>query len=221
MLQVNEVMDAVKAGRIEGIVTNWGNPLQGFNDHMKLQPMRRKFKTLHDTRDMDGNGAEYLYCIPTTHDFGCAVTGIKDETGSLLQVRSRPRPVDPSFPFPFRRDEFEEEAASFPIAVVYWMFVLFVVGGVSLYYFFTARGSSLNPNNLWVGGMIALFCLPAIQLAASLLTVAVAAAFYIDKPAAMIRVGKITLWSVLGSLAGILLMLGLCGVTGALGGMFK
>jgi TRAP-type C4-dicarboxylate transport system substrate-binding protein len=35
VLQVNEVMDAVKTGRIEGIVTNWGNPLQGFNDHMK------------------------------------------------------------------------------------------------------------------------------------------------------------------------------------------
>ena len=36
VLQVNEVMDAVKAGRIEGIVTNWGNPLQDFNDHMKF-----------------------------------------------------------------------------------------------------------------------------------------------------------------------------------------
>jgi len=36
VLQVNEVMDAVKAGSIEGIVTNWGNPLQGFNDHMKF-----------------------------------------------------------------------------------------------------------------------------------------------------------------------------------------
>jgi len=36
VLQVNEVMDALKAGKIEGIVTNWGNPLQGFNDHMKF-----------------------------------------------------------------------------------------------------------------------------------------------------------------------------------------
>ena len=35
VLQVDEVMDAVRRGRIEGIVTNWGNPLQGFNDHMK------------------------------------------------------------------------------------------------------------------------------------------------------------------------------------------
>jgi TRAP-type C4-dicarboxylate transport system substrate-binding protein len=36
VLQVNEVMDAVKTGRIDGVVTNWGNPLQGFNDYMKF-----------------------------------------------------------------------------------------------------------------------------------------------------------------------------------------
>ena len=36
ILQVNDVMDAVKAGRIDGIVTNWGNPLAGFNDYMKF-----------------------------------------------------------------------------------------------------------------------------------------------------------------------------------------
>ena len=36
ILQVNEVMDAIKSGKIDGIVTNWGNPLQGFNDTMKF-----------------------------------------------------------------------------------------------------------------------------------------------------------------------------------------
>ena len=36
VLQVNDVMPAVKDGKIEGIVTNWGNPLQGFNDYMKF-----------------------------------------------------------------------------------------------------------------------------------------------------------------------------------------
>lgn len=36
ILQVHEVMDAVRDNRIDGIVTNWGNPLQGFNDHMKF-----------------------------------------------------------------------------------------------------------------------------------------------------------------------------------------
>lgn len=36
VLQVNDVMPAVKDGKIDGIVTNWGNPLQGFNDLMKF-----------------------------------------------------------------------------------------------------------------------------------------------------------------------------------------
>jgi TRAP-type C4-dicarboxylate transport system substrate-binding protein len=36
VLQVNDVMPAVQAGKIEGIVTNWGNPLPGFNDWMKF-----------------------------------------------------------------------------------------------------------------------------------------------------------------------------------------
>jgi TRAP-type C4-dicarboxylate transport system substrate-binding protein len=36
VLQVNDVMPAVKAGKIDGIVTNWGNPLPGFNDYMKF-----------------------------------------------------------------------------------------------------------------------------------------------------------------------------------------
>jgi TRAP-type C4-dicarboxylate transport system substrate-binding protein len=36
VLQVNDVMPAVKENRIDGVVTNWGNPLQGFNDYMKF-----------------------------------------------------------------------------------------------------------------------------------------------------------------------------------------
>jgi TRAP-type C4-dicarboxylate transport system substrate-binding protein len=36
ILQVNDVMQAVQAGRLDGIVTNWGNPLVGFNDYMKF-----------------------------------------------------------------------------------------------------------------------------------------------------------------------------------------
>jgi TRAP-type C4-dicarboxylate transport system substrate-binding protein len=36
ILQVNDVMPAVKDGKIDGIVTNWGNPLPGFNDAMKF-----------------------------------------------------------------------------------------------------------------------------------------------------------------------------------------
>jgi TRAP-type C4-dicarboxylate transport system substrate-binding protein len=36
VLQVNDVMPAVQAGQLDGIVTNWGNPLVGFNDYMKF-----------------------------------------------------------------------------------------------------------------------------------------------------------------------------------------
>jgi TRAP-type C4-dicarboxylate transport system substrate-binding protein len=36
VLQVDEVMDVVRSGRIDGIVTNWGNPLPGFNEYMKF-----------------------------------------------------------------------------------------------------------------------------------------------------------------------------------------
>lgn len=36
ILQVNEIVGAVKGGRIDGIVTNWGNPLVGFNDLMRF-----------------------------------------------------------------------------------------------------------------------------------------------------------------------------------------
>jgi TRAP-type C4-dicarboxylate transport system substrate-binding protein len=35
VLQVNDVMPAVKRGTIDGIVTNWGNPLPDFNHYMK------------------------------------------------------------------------------------------------------------------------------------------------------------------------------------------
>jgi TRAP-type C4-dicarboxylate transport system substrate-binding protein len=36
VLQVNDVMPAVKENKIDGVVTNWGNPLQGFNDYLKF-----------------------------------------------------------------------------------------------------------------------------------------------------------------------------------------
>jgi TRAP-type C4-dicarboxylate transport system substrate-binding protein len=36
VLQVNDVMPAVKENKIDGIVTNWGNPLPDFNSYMKF-----------------------------------------------------------------------------------------------------------------------------------------------------------------------------------------
>ncbi len=36
ILQVNDVMPALEAGKIDGIVTNWGNPLPDFDAHMRF-----------------------------------------------------------------------------------------------------------------------------------------------------------------------------------------
>jgi hypothetical protein len=35
---------------------------------------------------MNGNGATYTYCLPRNVDYGCAVTGIKDDSGTALPV---------------------------------------------------------------------------------------------------------------------------------------
>ena len=58
-----------------------------FYDHFKLEPHRREFKTLHDTREMKGNGKDFYYCIPAEKNYGCAITGIKDETKALRRVQ--------------------------------------------------------------------------------------------------------------------------------------
>ena len=34
ILQVNDVMPALRSGHLDGVVTNWGNPLPEFNDHL-------------------------------------------------------------------------------------------------------------------------------------------------------------------------------------------
>lgn len=57
-----------------------------FNDNYDPSPYTRTFGSLWDTRAMTGNGATYEYCIPKNTDYGCAVTGIKDTTGTLLPV---------------------------------------------------------------------------------------------------------------------------------------
>jgi hypothetical protein len=147
-------------------------------------------------------------CCCCLHSIGGLVGAI---TGSLLTVRPRPRPVDPSFPFPFRRDELDQDEGTFPIAIIYWLLVLLLIAAVSVYYFLTARTSGvLDPSDLFLGALIALFCLPALQLGASMLTL-IAALFYMDKVTALIRVGKITLWSLVGTVVGILIMVAMCG----------
>ena len=57
-----------------------------FNDNYAATHYTRTFGSLYDTRAMSGNGAAYEYCIPRDTDYGCAVTGIKDDSGTALPV---------------------------------------------------------------------------------------------------------------------------------------
>jgi hypothetical protein len=157
-------------------------------------------------------------CCCCLHTIGGLVGAI---SGSLLNIRYRPRPVDPSFPFPFRRDELDQEEGTFPVAVVYWIIVLLGVVAVSAYTFFAGSSGQLDPTMLLWGAVIGLFFLPAIQLVASLLSLIIVAVFYTDKTNGLIRVGKITLWSFVGTLVGILIMFGVCGAGSLAGGLFR
>jgi hypothetical protein len=57
-----------------------------FTDHYLNAYYNRSFGSIYDTRSMNGNGARYEYCIPRDVDRGCAVTGIKDTSGTARRV---------------------------------------------------------------------------------------------------------------------------------------
>jgi hypothetical protein len=65
---------------------------------------------------------------------------------------------------------------------------------------------------LIVGGLIAAMVLPALQLIASLLTAVAILIFYPDKSYPLTRIGRITLWSFVGALMGVLAMAGCVGI---------
>ncbi len=50
-----------------------------FNDCFASSYFTRTFQSMWDTRSMTGNGANYVFCIPKNIDFGCAITGNKDD----------------------------------------------------------------------------------------------------------------------------------------------
>src|SRR5262249_46095756 len=116
--------------------------------------------------------------------------------------RDRDRPDDIDAPFPFRRDQFEDEKPILPVPLLYWLLVLFLgattAGGVYLY------DGARNPGMLILGGFIAAMVLPGLQLVASLLTTVAILIFYPDKTYPLTRIGRITLWSFVGALMGIL-----------------
>jgi hypothetical protein len=132
-------------------------------------------------------------------------------TGSISPIEARPmRMTDPDSPFPFRRDVFEDEGPVLPATALYWLLVVFLVG-VTCVWTYVAQGAN-QPEALGLGLIVALMILPALQLGASLLSFVAVVIFYPARATPLKRVGKITLWSFAGTLLGIVLMAGCCGV---------
>jgi hypothetical protein len=128
--------------------------------------------------------------------------------GSVGKIPMEPKPVDPNFPFPFRRDELENEPDLLPVPALYWLLVLFLVSVV-------AGVTALMDGRVesaFTGFMIALFFLPGVQLGASVLGLIGVGLFYADRTNALRRLGQITLWSVVGTLIGSAVMAGICGM---------
>ena len=58
-----------------------------FYDNYEKSSYIRTFSTLYDTRAMENNGADNEYCIPQDVDYGCAMTGIRDDNHETFPVR--------------------------------------------------------------------------------------------------------------------------------------
>ncbi len=144
-------------------------------------------------------------CCCCLHALGSLVGGV---VGSVTPIAEEPKPVDPDFPFPFRRDELENEPDFMPATALYWLLVLFVLACVPVWFFFDRS----SPDSAFYGLLAGLFFLPLVQLGASVVCLIGIAIFYIDKANALRRLGQITLWSFVGALAGIGIMAGLCGL---------
>jgi hypothetical protein len=146
-------------------------------------------------------------CCCCLHSLGGLIGGI---AGTVKPVAPQPRPVDPDFPFPFRRDEFDAEGQLLSAGMLYWLLVCFGTGLVSVWAF-VSEGAR-RPDDLFMGLLVALMFLPLVQLGASAVAAAAVALFYADRATALIRIGKITLWSFVGTLIGIGIMGAFCGV---------
>jgi hypothetical protein len=109
----------------------------------------------------------------------------------------------------------DEEAPALPSTLLYWLLVTFLIAVTAVWYYVQqATGGPLSgsPQNLLIGLFIAVMILPGLQVGASVLATLAIALFYGEKVMPLIRVGKITLWSFVGTLAGLLLMGGCLGV---------
>jgi hypothetical protein len=144
-------------------------------------------------------------CCCCLHSVGSLAGGI---LGSLKKQERLTRPVDPDFPFPFRRDELEEEGPLLPVMALYWLLVLFQLGVGAIWGFLASGGR--RPSDLLAGLIIGLAVLPAIQLGASLVSLFVVLLFYTDRANSLQRLASITAYSFFGTLVGIGLMFCIC-----------
>lgn len=145
-------------------------------------------------------------CCCCLHSIGGLVGAL---VGSLVRVQPTPKEVDPDAEFPFRRDE-EDPAFVLPTSFVYWgIFSLASIVAYGLYLFLYAS-SPPTQDDLITAGVIILLLLPGVQLAASVLALFIVAllprSIQPDRPAALTRVGFITLWSFVGTFTGIVMM---------------
>jgi hypothetical protein len=135
--------------------------------------------------------------------------------GSLLRVertrRRRDYKLDPDIPF--RRDELPP-AFSLPASLVYWALVSLGTVGTFLGIAFSSGSGRLSQNDLFGAGLWTILILPVVQLGAFLVAVIAVAlcpqSLVPDKPAAVVRLGYIGLWSFVGALIGIGVMFLLC-----------
>ena len=151
-------------------------------------------------------------CCCCLHTLGGLIGGL---VGTTAAIKPRARPVDPDFPFPYRRDEFDVEGESLPAGALYWLLVCLGLAVGSLWFFMSEGGR--RPEQLFYGFMLTLFIfLPAVQLGAAAVAAVIVFLFYTDRVTAALRIGKITLWTVVGTGIGIGVMGGFCGMFGLL-----
>jgi hypothetical protein len=146
-------------------------------------------------------------CCCCLHTVGGVIGGL---VGSVQPVQPTP-PVNTT-PFPFRRDEWERPPGLHP-ALLYWGLVCSLSTLLGLY--FVVSGKVSTSELQWaVLGVI--FFLPLPQLGASVLSLLcvwlLPEAIITDRPAAFVRIGKITLWSFVGAMVGTGLVALLCGL---------
>lgn len=155
-------------------------------------------------------------CCCCLHSIGSALGGL---VGSVKHLDLPPREIsDPDFPFPFRRDEIEEEGPIIPVSVLYWLLVTFLLGVGTLWYCLSSRSG--RGEDLLIGLIVSLALLPIPQLGASILASIGVLVFYSDRRAAFARLGYITLYSFIGTIVGLMLLGLFCGLL-SLPGLFR